>query len=217
MFAGDAAVGLVGEGRHVVMATEDHREGGLDRAGVLAGGVDRGAAAEDGAGREVLDLALAVDRRVGDDGDRLLEVVGEVLALRREGRERAVVAERADRLGAVRRHLLDELDVVALPSEAGEDAVGNLDRLLGARVGVAGDLAALQRAGGIECPLVGAGLLGAVASQPAVANDPAASRGGDGGTTACARGRRRPAPSRRARVASARRPSRRPRRRPARS
>jgi hypothetical protein len=101
------------------VAAEDHREGGFDRAGVLAGGVDRGPPPEQGAGREVLDLALAVDRRVGDDGDRLLEVVGEVLALGRERRQRAVVAERADRLGSVGGHLLDEFDVVALPAEAG--------------------------------------------------------------------------------------------------
>jgi len=36
------------------------------------------------AGGEVLDLALSIDRRVGDDRDRLLEVVGQVLPLRRE-------------------------------------------------------------------------------------------------------------------------------------
>ena len=112
-----------------MVAAEDHRERGLDRPRVRRRVVDRRPAAEDRAGREVLDLALAVDRRVGDDRDRLLEVVGEVLALGRERRQRAVVAERADRLGAVRRHLLDELDVVALPAEAGEDAVRDLDRL----------------------------------------------------------------------------------------
>ena len=101
------------------------------------------------AGREVLHLPFAVDRRVGDDGDRLLEVVGEVLALGRERCQRAVVAQRADRLGAVGGHLLDEFDVVALPAEAGEDAIGDLDRLLGPGVGVAGHLTALQRAAGL--------------------------------------------------------------------
>ena len=120
----------------------------------------------------MLDLALAVDRRVGDDGDGLLEVVGEVLALGRERRQRPVVAERADRLGPVGGHLLDQFDVVALPAEAGEDAVGDLDRLLGAGVGVAGDLAALERAAGLERPVVGADLLDPVALQPAVADDP---------------------------------------------
>src|SRR5204863_4637445 len=90
VLAGDLAVGLVGERRHAVMTAEDHREGRLHGAGVLAGRLYRGAAAEDRAGREVLHLALAVDRRVGDDGDRLLEVVSEVLALRRERRQRAV-------------------------------------------------------------------------------------------------------------------------------
>mgnify|MGYP006183558471 CR=1 FL=1 len=77
----------------------------------------RHAAAEDGAGREVLDLALAVDRRVGDDGDRLLEVIGEVLPLGRERRQRAVVAERADRLLLPQ---IDEADAVVrgLPDAA---------------------------------------------------------------------------------------------------
>ncbi len=102
----------------------------------------------------MLDLALAVDRRVGDDGDRLLEVVGEVLALGRERRQRPVVAERADRLGPVGGHLLDQFDVVALPAEAGEDAVGDLDRLLGAGVGVAGDVVALERAAGLQRAVV---------------------------------------------------------------
>ncbi len=170
--ARDLPVGLVGERRHPVMAAEDHREGGLDRARVLARGVDRGAAAEDRAGREVLHLTLAVDRRVGDDGDRLLEVVGEVLALRRERRQRPVVAQRADRLGPVGGHLLDQFDVVALPAEAGEDAVLDLDRLFRAGVGVARDVAALERAAGLQRPVIGTGLLGAVAGQPAVADDP---------------------------------------------
>ncbi len=155
LLAGDPAVGLVGERRQAVMAAEDHRERGLDRAGVLAGGVDRGAAAEDRAGGEVLDLALAVDRRVGDDSDRLLEVVGQVLALGRERRQRPVVAERTDRLGPVGGHLLDEFDVVALPAEAGEDAVGDLDRLFGTGVGVAGHVGALERPAGLQRAVVG--------------------------------------------------------------
>ncbi len=46
VLAGDPAVGLVGERRQAVVAAEDHREGGFDRAGVLAGGVERGPAAE---------------------------------------------------------------------------------------------------------------------------------------------------------------------------
>ena len=54
----------------------------LRRLGLDA--LDRGPAAEDDAGREVLDLALAVDGRVGDDRDRLLEVVRERHRHRRE-------------------------------------------------------------------------------------------------------------------------------------
>ena len=189
VLAGDPAVGLVGERRQVVVAAEDHREGDLDGAGVGAGVVERGPAAEDGAGREVLDLALAVDRRVGDDRDRLLEVVGEVLALRGERGERAVVAERADRLGAVGGHLLDQFDVVALPAEAGEDAVGDLDRLLGPGVGVAGDLAALERPAGVERAVIRRRLLGAGALAASGGGRSAASRRAGAGSSACARGR----------------------------
>ena len=102
----------------------------------------------------MLDLALAVDRGVGHHRDGLLEVVGEVLALRGERRERPVVAQRADRLGAVRRHLLAELHVVALPAEAGQDPVGDLDRLGRAGRRVARDLGPLQRPTGLERPIV---------------------------------------------------------------
>ncbi len=116
----------------------------------VAMSLDRGAAAEHGARGEVLDLALAVDRGVGDHGDRLLEVVGQVLALGRERGQRAVVAQGADRLGAVGGHLLAELHVVALPAEAGEDAVLHLHRLGRAGGRVARDLGALERATGHE-------------------------------------------------------------------
>ena len=172
MLASDPAIGPVGERRQAVVATEDHRERGFDRARVLAGGVQRRAATEQRPGREVLDLALAVDRRVGDDGDRLLEVVGEVLALGRERGQRPIVAERADRLGPVGGHLLNQFDVVALPAEAGEDAVGDLDRLLGAGVGVAGHVIALERAAGLQGAVVPSRGLDPVAGEPAVADDP---------------------------------------------
>ncbi len=168
------------------MAAEDHRERGFDRAGVLAGGVDRGPAPEQRAGREVLHLALAVDRRVGDDGDRLLEVVGEVLALGRERRQRPVVAERADRLGPVGGHLLDQFDVVALPAEAGEDAVGDLDRLLGAGVGVAGDVLALERAAGLQGAVVAGGRRRRRCGAASCRGRSAASRRGRAGSSALA-------------------------------
>ena len=131
-----------------------------------------GPRAEHRAAGEVLDLALAVDRRVGDDRDRLLEVVGEVLALGRERRERAVVAERADRLGAVRGHLLDELHVLALPAQAGEHAVLDLHRLGRAGGVVAGDLRALERAAGGDRLLEAGDALGAGALEPALADQP---------------------------------------------
>ena len=173
--AGDPAQRLGAERRHLVVAAEDDREAQLDGRGLSpSAAVGAGALAEDGAAGEVLDLALAVDRRVGDDGDRLLEVVGEVLALGRERGQRAVVAERADRLGAVGGHLLDELHVVALPAEAGEHAVGDLDGLGGAGVRVAGDVGALERAAGQERrvvarELVDAGALAASAAECACA------------------------------------------------
>ena len=187
LLVGDLAVGGVGERGQAVMAAEDHREVGHDRPVSARGVVERRAAAEDGAGREVLDLALAVDRGVGDHRDRLLEVVGQVLALGREGGQRAVVAERADRLGAVVGHLLDQLDVVALPAEAGEDAVLDLDRLLGPGVGVAGDLGALERAAGDERAVVGRDLLDPGPLQPALTDLGAASPRAGERVGACSR------------------------------
>src|SRR5204863_8187962 len=130
----------------------------------------RGAASEDRAGGEVLDLTLAVDRRVGDDRDGLLEVVGEVLAFRREGRQRAVVPERSDRLGALVGHLLDQFDVVALPAEAGEYTVLDLDRLLGPGVGVARDLGALEGTAGLERTVVGRDPFDTGPGEPALAD-----------------------------------------------
>ena len=57
-------------------------------------------------------FADRVDRRVGDLREELLEVVVERLVLVRQHRERRVVAHRADRLLAARRHRLhDELQV----------------------------------------------------------------------------------------------------------
>jgi hypothetical protein len=53
-----------------VVPAEDHGKRGLDRAGLVLRAVDRRPRAEHRAAREVLDLALAVDRRVGDDRDR---------------------------------------------------------------------------------------------------------------------------------------------------
>ncbi len=142
----DRSVRRVRERRHVVVPAEDHRERRLDRARRVLRAVDRRTRPEHGAAREVLDLALAVDRRVGDDRDGLLEVVGQVLALLRERRQRPVVAERADRLGAVGRHLLHELGVLALPAHARQDPVVDLHRLGRAGGVVARDLRPLQRA-----------------------------------------------------------------------
>ncbi len=172
VLVGDLAVVLVGKGCELVVAAEQHRERGLGGAGVGGGIVQRRPAAEDRAGREMLHLALAVDRRVGHDRDRLLEVVGEVLALGRERRERPVVAERADRLGPVRGHLLHQLDVVALPAEPGQDPLADLDRLGWPGGGVARDLRTLERAACMEGAVVGSNLLRPGPLEPAVTHDP---------------------------------------------
>src|SRR5581483_8644866 len=75
---------------------------------------------EHDARREVLDLALAVDRGIRDDGDRLVEVVREVRASVRERRERSVPSERADRLVRGLGHELRHAEVVGLEPERGE-------------------------------------------------------------------------------------------------
>ena len=64
-------------------------------------------AAEEHARREVLDLALAVDRRIRHDGDCLLKMIGRFAQAR--SHPRPVITERSDRLVArldhERRHL----------------------------------------------------------------------------------------------------------------
>src|SRR3989442_636021 len=75
--------------------------------------------AQQAAGRQVLDLALAVDRRIRDPRSGLVEVVCEV---RRRGErgERSVVAERADRLVPGLGHVGGVLQVVGLEPEGRE-------------------------------------------------------------------------------------------------
>ena len=148
VLARDGAVDRVAQRRQAVVPAEDHPEGGLDGRPARGHPVEGGPRAEHGAAGEVLDLALAVDRRVGHHRHRLLEEVGQVLALWREAGERAVVAERPDRLGTGGRHLLDQLHVLALPAEAAQDAIVDLHRLGRAGARVAGHVLALERAAG---------------------------------------------------------------------
>ena len=85
LFAGNLAVRRVPKRRQFVVTAQDDREGRSRSSRCrVAGSWIEGRRAEQRAGREVLDLALAVDRRVGDHRDGLLEVIGEVLALRGE-------------------------------------------------------------------------------------------------------------------------------------
>ena len=142
----DRPVGLVAQRGQAVVPTEDHGNRQLHHAGGAARCPDLRPDAENGAAREVLHLALAVDRRVGDHRHRLLEEVGEILPLGRQARERAVVAEGAHRLGSGGRHLLHELHVLALPAEAAQYPVLHLHGLRRAGARVAGDLGALERA-----------------------------------------------------------------------
>src|SRR3989442_1524769 len=75
--------------------------------------------AQQDARREVLDLALAVDRRIRDHRYGLVEVVCEVRP-RGERGERSVVAERADRLVPGLGHVGGVLQVVGLEPEGRE-------------------------------------------------------------------------------------------------
>ena len=213
VLARDGAVDRVAQRRQAVVPAEDHPEGGLDGRPARGHPVEGGPRAEHGAAGEVLDLALAVDRRVGHHRHRLLEEVGQVLALGREAGERAVVAERPDRLGTGGRHLLDQLHVLALPAEAAQDAIVDLHRLGRAGAGVAGHVLALERPAGGNRLGEGRGRPGP--RPPALQAEPLQLAVADQlGSLA---GRAGPAPSRPARAASAppRRPGWRPR--PARS
>ncbi len=80
----------------------------------------RGPRADDDAGGEVLDLALAIDRRIRDDGDGLVKMVRQVRPSRRERRKRAVVPERADRLAGGLRHICDGAEILRLVAERRE-------------------------------------------------------------------------------------------------
>src|SRR6266850_742445 len=105
------------------MAAEQDRKAQLDPAIALRGARARPqlwAWTENDARGEVLDLALAVDRRVGHDGDGLVDVVGEVRASVRERRQRSVPAKRADRLASGLGHVLRHAQVVGLEAKRGE-------------------------------------------------------------------------------------------------
>ncbi len=93
----------------------------LRRVGLDA--LDRGTPPQHDARGEVLHLALAVDRRVGDDGHRLLEVVRERHGDRHEGAERSVPSQRPDRLGAAVGVELELLLVALDPPGRGEQGV----------------------------------------------------------------------------------------------
>ena len=111
------------------VAAEQDRMPELDpRARSL--GAQRRTRAEMDPGREVLDLALAIDRGVRDDGDRLVQVVGEVRPPLGEGRERPVVPQRTDRLVRRLGHRLRHADVVGLPPQGGEELLAPLRDVL---------------------------------------------------------------------------------------
>src|SRR4051812_25262153 len=105
------------------MATEEQRKPQLDPAIVERGATRRaqcGPRAEHDAGREVLDLALAVDRRIRDHRDGLVHVVGEHHRTRRERGQRTVPTERADRLRRRGLHVLRHAQVIRLEAERRE-------------------------------------------------------------------------------------------------
>src|SRR5438046_7630403 len=106
------------------MTAEKDRHAQLDPAPTIAtarrGRARQRARAEERARREVLDLTLAVDRWIGHDRDRLVQVVREVRARGRQRRERPVPAERADRLVGGLRRELRHLQVLPFEAERRE-------------------------------------------------------------------------------------------------
>ena len=136
---GERARLRVGQAGPGIVAADEDRQAELDPRPHGSGALRGRPWAEDDARREVLDLALAVDRRVRHDGDGLLQVIGEVDALARERRERAVVAERADRLAGGLRHVGDRAEILGLVAERGEPLLAQ-DRVVLELVGRRGDL-----------------------------------------------------------------------------
>ena len=68
--------------------------------------------------------------------------------------------------------MLDELGVLALPAETGQDVLLDLDRLGGARCGVAGDLRPFQRPTGGDRLIEAANVVGAGPLEPARVDEP---------------------------------------------
>src|SRR5438445_3112993 len=130
------------------MTAEEDRHAQLDPMPTIAtarrGRARQRAWAEERARREVLDLALAVDRWIGHDRDRLVQVVREVRARRRQRRERPVPAERADRLVRRLRSELRHLQIVGFEAERRELVLASL-RWIIELVGRCRDLPARRR------------------------------------------------------------------------
>ncbi len=99
---------------------------------------------EEGACREVLDLALAIDGGIGHDRDSLVQVVGEIRTRGGQRRERTIPAERADRLVPGLRRELRHLEIVRLESERRELMLATLRRIV-ELVGRRRDLPARRR------------------------------------------------------------------------
>src|SRR5438132_2408051 len=116
------------------MTAEKDRHAQLDPTPAIATARRRRARqrawAEERARREVLDLALAVDRGIGHDRDRLVQVVREVRARRRERGERPIPAKRADRLVRGLRRELRHLQVVGFEPERRELVLAPLRGIL---------------------------------------------------------------------------------------
>src|SRR5439155_20200352 len=86
----------------------------------LVRAMQRGSGTEHDARREVLDLALAVDGRIGHDRDGLVQVVGEIRPPFGQRCQRTVIAERPDQLVRGLRHEPRLLQVIGLETEGRE-------------------------------------------------------------------------------------------------
>ena len=127
-----------GDGGGLVLATdptdgrqllvEEDRRVDRDLRGVLGGlGEEVAPPAERGEERHHQALADRVDRRVGDLGKELAEVGVEQAGTKREHRERRVVAHRADGLGTILDHRLeDHVELLARVAE-GDLTLGQVD------------------------------------------------------------------------------------------
>ncbi len=121
---GQCPVLVEGDGRAEKVASQQDGKGDVETLGNAhrLGKIRTGA--QDDPGREMLGLPLPVDGGIGDDRHALLEEVGNVLSLIRQGGQGTVEAQGSHRVDAERGHSREKFDVLDRKSERIPEGLG---------------------------------------------------------------------------------------------